>query len=262
MEKTIDIWFYLALGILVMVSVGAVASSANKELKRPVVVYGCLGLSWLFPIALPIYLGFMFFKAKSTRLFIYFFLLLVCLLFLSFSFSKFSKNIEFHDLYSRDVALKAGDGISIEGGFVKLHESQYIVPKEFNIGRTRYISNDFYYEIVPVSDDAYRKVRVFVADSKIYDSDNLPSENLVSHEQFDAYVYYLKNVDIGALGKIRATLDSGQELLFIAKQTQSRYESNQKIAKIGSSVMGLLALIFSILAFREFKVRRNQSASV
>jgi hypothetical protein len=252
---------YTLLFILMFIFLCLVSYSANRQLHQPILAYGGLFLSSLLPIILPIYLGFMFFKAKNSRLYIFLFLLSVCLTFLNLSASGFSKNIKFSDLYRGKVALDEGDNISIEGEFLKRHETQYLVPKDFNIGGSKFPSNDFYYEIVPTNSDPSQKMRVFVADVAIFNGKPL-SKNLVNRRQFNAYVYFLKNVDKGVLEKIRTTLKPEQELIFIAEHSQSTFQSNQKTAIITTGIFGLLSLIFSILAFRAFRISRNQNSSI
>lgn len=261
MEIIIDNWGYSILVIFSMASLCLVSFSANRQLKRPILAYGLLGLSGILPIILPIYLGMMFFKAKTTRLFIYLFLLPICLIFLNISASGFSKNIKFSDLYSGNITLDYSDNISIDGSFLKLHEEQYLVAKKFNIGGRKSISNHFYYEIVPTNRNTSQKVRFFVTDVEIFNG-STPSENLINHDRFDAHVTLLSNIDETIVKKIRSLLEPEQKLVFITEHSKSRFKSNQKIAKIGSGSFGLLSLILAILVFREIKVNRTKISSI
>jgi hypothetical protein len=170
--------------------------------------------------------------------------------------SGLSKHIEFSELYSGGVSLEEEDNISIEGAFLKLHENQYLALKNFNIGTTKYTSNNFYYEIFPIDNDSPQKVRVFVADLEMF-GENPPNKNLINRNRFDAYVYSQNNISESVVGKIRATLGADQKLIFVAEHAQTRFKSNQKIAKISSSIFGLLSFIFSILVFRGVKINTN-----
>ncbi len=258
MDNIIGNLDYIILLILIIILSCAVPFSANKQLNRPVLLYSAAALSGLFPILFPIYLGFIFFKAKNTRVYIYLIILLICLTIQNFLSSKLAENIEFSELYTENVTLEEGDYISIKGEFLKLHADQYVVETYFTIGGTRTVNNKFYYEIVPVNNNSPQKVRVFVSDGVIFYND-LPNKNLVNYERFDAYRAFLKHIDKGVIGKIKATLKPGQGLLFITEASQSSFQSDQKIAKIGSGIFGLLSLILFILTFREIRVRKSRN---
>jgi hypothetical protein len=252
MELMIDNPTYTIIFFLLIICLSLVPYSANKQLDQPILVYGGVFLSIILPLFFPVYLGIMHFKAKAVRLFTYLSLLLVSLALLNFSVSNISKSVTFSELYSGDVTLKEGDSISIEDDFIKLHNTQYVVQKDFKIGGRKETSNHFYYEITPTNDNHSRNIRVFVSDIELW-GDKPPSENLINNKPFIGHVKLFRNIDQEVLGKINATLNSAQELVFIEELGQSRYQSNQKISKISSVIFVLFTLIFIVLTIKEYK---------
>lgn len=259
MEVIFENWDYSILVIVIILSLCSVPFVANKQLNRPLSVYGGLVLSSLLPITIPIYMGVMFFKAKSARLSIYIFLLAICLVFLNITASKYSTKIELSDLYSGDIELNQEGNVSIEGGFLKLHEKQYIFKDTFSLGGQDVVSNHFYYEIVPLNINTTQKVRVFVSDLETYNG-KPPTENEIYKNRFDAYFYLMKNIDKTVLEKITKVLKADQKVVFISEHSKSRFKSNQSTAKIGGGIFVFLSLVFIILAFREFKLNQRLTA--
>ena len=84
----------------------------------------------------------------------------------------------------------------------------------------------------------------------------------MNHDRFDAYVALLGNIDETIVKKIRSLLEPEQKLVFITEHSKSRFKSNQKVEKIGSSTFGLLSLILAILIFRAIKINRNKISSI
>lgn len=247
---------YTIIFILLIISLSLIPYFANKQLDRPILVYGGVFLSIIIPLFFPVYLGIMYFKARTTRLFIYLTLLLVSFAILNFSVSNISKSVTFSELYSGDVTLKEGDNILIEDDFIKLHDAQYIVQKDFKIGGRKETSNHFYYEITPINDNHSRNIRVFVSDIELW-GDEPPSENIIINNSFIGHVKLFRNIDQEVLDKINATLNSTQKLIFIEELSQSRYQSNQKVSIISGVTFVLFIFIFIVLTIREYKINRS-----
>lgn len=252
MSGVIEYWDYIALAILIVVTLFLVAFAAARQTKQPLVVFAGLLASWFIPLLLPLYLGVLFFAAKKSRLYIYTLLVLICLVLLNVASSGLSKKIKFEDVYSGNAVIKEGRTVSIKGDFIEMHENRYMVTKTNKIGGTEYNSRHFYYEIIPVDVEETRSVRVFVYDLDLY-RQPMPSSNQAGSGRFVGYGYIRDFVDESVLAAINSTLSPGQSVVFLSEYSDATYESKQFDAMLGSLIFGTLAAIFSLLAYRRFK---------
>jgi len=62
MDDFLNNVIYVVLGFAVAIFLYLAASAANRQLKRPVLIFGGLGLAGLMPLLLPVYLGVVFLR--------------------------------------------------------------------------------------------------------------------------------------------------------------------------------------------------------
>jgi len=259
MDDFLNNVIYVVLGFAVAIFLYLAASAANRQLKRPVLIFGGLGLAGLMPLLLPVYLGVVFFKARQARGYIFLILLVFSLGCFTLAVSGFAKNVSFSDLSSGNVRFNESDALVIHGEFIKAHESQYVVTKSIRLGGQDTASYHGYYEILPLNPVENQKVRVFVTDVNLFEN-RFPTENVLNKAPFIGFVPLTKNLDEEVLGEIRGLLKPNQTLLFISEHMKSRFQSNQNHALLGTVVFGILSFIFVLLAVRAFKEGGREGA--
>lgn len=262
MDIIIQHWDYAILISLITLLLFASAFAANKELKKPIIIYGSMALTAPLPIVLiPVYTAFLYAKSKLARPFIFLFLAAISAAGLNTCSSEIAKNVTMPELYSEKLTINEGDYLRIDGGFIKLHSSQYVVPEKYKIGdfdSTRYY---FFYEIIPTTQDKAQQNRIFVSGLESFGK-SLPDQNELTPGTAYAFIAPQKHVPTEVTSAVKASLKPDQSFIFIRMVSEKDFASEQKWALILSSIFAALTLTFLYLAYRKHRLNKKDSESV
>ncbi len=264
MDIILKHWDYAILISLITLLLFASAFAANKELKKPIVIYGSLALTSPLPIVLiPIYTVFLYVKSKLARPLIFLLLAAISATGLNTCSSEIAKDFTMSELYSEELSIDEGDYLRIDEGFTKLHNSQYVVAEKSKFAGQDTVTYYFYYEITPLTKNTNQRNRIFVSDIEIFGK-SLPSENEPTSTVAYAYIAPQKHVKKEVTAAVKASLLPGQNFIFINMRSEEDFKSTQQSATILSIFFTILTLTFLFLAYRKHSANKNgdESASV